>query len=177
MVFDIIPESLSRSPSAALAVLASMITPALLLSATGTFLLSTSQRLGRVIDRTRKLSDAMEELMQRNRKDEMFLERRSAMFAMIEIQIRRANLLGRAMVVFYVAAGLFVATSVAIGAISLYRPSAAWIPLLFGLSGAVLMFLGSLVLISEARLAVRSLRGETSFLAKLAQFHHKQDLS
>ena len=57
---DLIPEFLIKNISAGLTVLTSMITPALLISASGTFILSTSNRLGRVIDRVRKLSEDME---------------------------------------------------------------------------------------------------------------------
>lgn len=45
-----------------LAVLTSMITPAVLISACGALILSTSVRLGRVVDRVRVLSDRFEDL-------------------------------------------------------------------------------------------------------------------
>ncbi len=48
--------------SSALSVLTAMITPAVLISACGTMILSTSTRLGRVVDRVRALSDRLEEL-------------------------------------------------------------------------------------------------------------------
>src|SRR5580693_26685 len=48
--------------AAALNVLAAMITPVLLLSATGTYVFSTTTRLGRVIDRMRMVSDKIETL-------------------------------------------------------------------------------------------------------------------
>ena len=77
MPIDFLPDALVKSPSAALTVLASMITPALLLSACGTFVLSTSNRLGRVIDRVRALSDMMEDIMQEDRRIELLDERRT----------------------------------------------------------------------------------------------------
>jgi len=43
--------------SSAIAVLTAMITPAVLISACGSMILSTSVRLGRVVDRVRTLSD------------------------------------------------------------------------------------------------------------------------
>ncbi len=52
-----------NSLSGALAVLTAMITPALLLSACGTFILSTSVRLGRVVDRIRILSEKYEHIL------------------------------------------------------------------------------------------------------------------
>ena len=48
--------------SSSLAVLTAMITPAVLISASGTMILSSSTRLGRVVDRTRSLSDRLQEV-------------------------------------------------------------------------------------------------------------------
>jgi hypothetical protein len=48
--------------SSAVAVLTAMITPAVLISACGSMILSTSSRLGRVVDRVRGLSDKLDEL-------------------------------------------------------------------------------------------------------------------
>jgi hypothetical protein len=177
MVIDLIPDALMKSPSAALTVLTSMITPALLLSACGTFILSTSHRLGRVIDRVRNLTVMMEDIMQEDRKVELLDERRRVIFNMIDRQSARAKLLVRALVIFYVAAGAFIATSVAIGIISLYDPRFAWVPLILGISGAILLFIGSMVLIYEARQAVLSLQLETTFLDKLVDFHYRQRLT
>ena len=50
------------SMSSAIAVLTAMITPAVLISACGSMILSTSGRLGRVVDRVRGLSDRLEEM-------------------------------------------------------------------------------------------------------------------
>jgi len=43
-------------------VLTAMITPAVLISACGSMILSTSSRLGRVVDRVRPLSEKLEEI-------------------------------------------------------------------------------------------------------------------
>jgi hypothetical protein len=174
MIVDLIPESLVKSPSAALTVLTSMITPALLLSACGTFILSTSNRLGRVIDRIRRLSDMMEEIMKEDHKIELLEERRSVIFRTIDSQSRRARMLARVLMIFYIAAGAFIATSVSIGMITLYDPRKAWVPLAFGIAGALLLLVGSVILMFEARLAVHSLRTETQFLGKLVDFHYRQ---
>src|SRR6267143_3339012 len=48
--------------TSAVAVLTAMITPAVLISACGSMILSTSHRLGRVVDRVRGLSDKLDEL-------------------------------------------------------------------------------------------------------------------
>jgi len=127
-----------------------------------------------VIDRVRNLADMMENIMQEDRRIELLDERRAVIFAMVDRQSARAKLLARALVIFYVAAGAFIATSVSIGIISLYGPKFAWVALVLGISGAVLMFFGSMILIFEARMAVASLRLETSFLSKLVDYHSRQ---
>jgi hypothetical protein len=160
----------------ALAVLTSMITPALLISACGTFILSTSNRLGRVIDRVRVLSDKLEELMQRDEPAELFEQRRSMIFEQMNRLSFRADLLQRSLTVFYVASGVFVATSVAIGVASLFRTDFNWIPVVLGILGACLLFYGSVMLITEARLAVRTLRLETAFVSTLVRFHTENKL-
>ena len=54
---------------AAIAVLTAMITPAVLISACGSMILSTSSRLGRVVDRVRSLSDRLEEMAELANRD------------------------------------------------------------------------------------------------------------
>jgi hypothetical protein len=49
--------------SSAVSVLTAMITPAVLISACGALILSTSTRLGRVVDRVRLLIERFEETM------------------------------------------------------------------------------------------------------------------
>src|SRR5688500_13148765 len=100
--------------SSAVAVLTAMITPAVLISACGSMILSTSHRLGRVVDRVRALSDKLEELATREEIDPVNAkDRQAAIFAQMDKLTSRARILQRSMVTFYLALGLFVATSVA----------------------------------------------------------------
>ena len=168
---DLIPDSLIRSLSAGLTVLTAMITPALLISASGTFVLSTSNRLGRVIDRVRRLTEILEEVMKEGHSAELLAERRALIFELIDRQTTRAKMLARALMVFYIATGTFVATSVAIGIVTLLFPTYTWIPVTLGISGTILLLCGSIILILEARMAIRSLIAETQFLTKLVDFH------
>ena len=107
-----------ETPQSALAVLTAMITPAVLISACGALIFSTSSRLGRVIDRVRVLSDRFQELAAHPEKDEMFEERRSLIFTQLDRQTSRARLIQRAMTAFYTALGVFVAMTVSIALIS-----------------------------------------------------------
>lgn len=174
---DLIPDSLIRSLSAGLTVLTAMITPALLISASGTFVLSTSNRLGRVIDRVRRLTEILEDVMKDGHNAELLAERRALIFELIDRQTYRAELLARALMVFYIATGTFVATSVAIGIVTLMFPRYTWVPVTLGISGTVLLLGGSILMIFEARMAIRTLRAETQFLTKLADFHASRQLA
>src|SRR5918993_3714864 len=103
-----------EAPANALAILTAMITPAVLISACAALIFSTATRLGRVIDRVRLLSSKFEEVAKNPQADEMADERRTLIFTQLERQMTRARLIQRAMVAFYSALGVFVATSVAI---------------------------------------------------------------
>src|SRR5215470_15472584 len=101
--------------SSAIAVLTAMITPAVLISACGSMILSTSSRLGRVVDRVRALSDRFEAMTDDEQAQADITERQEVIFKQLDKLTSRARLLQRCMVVFYLSLGLFVATSVAIG--------------------------------------------------------------
>src|ERR1043165_6293567 len=95
-----------------------MITPAVLISASGTMILSTSTRLGRVVDRVRSLSDRLRRLTSEEESSELFDEERAMLYDQLDKLTSRSRLLQRALTTFYLAVGIFVATSVAIGVVS-----------------------------------------------------------
>jgi hypothetical protein len=158
----------------ALRVLTSMITPALLISATGTFILSTSTRLGRVVDRVRVLSEKIETLIHDESKDPLAAERREMYFGQMAMLSRRARQLQSALTFFYLAAGAFVLTSVEIGIAAVISNRYNFVPVIFGIFGCGLLMYGAMILIFEARLALRSLDDETDFLAKVVK--HQSEL-
>ena len=155
--------------SSALAVLTAMITPAVLISACGTMILSTSTRLGRVVDRVRGLSDKLEELVSAEAELAFYEERRTVIFAQLDKLTSRARLLQRCMVIFYIAVGIFVATSVAIGVVAVSGARYHWIPIVTGLIGACFLFYGSMLLIFEARLALTTIHMEMDFIWKFSK--------
>jgi hypothetical protein len=154
--------------SSALAVLTAMITPAVLISACGALILSTSTRLGRVVDRVRALSDRFEELAHAEEGLALAEDRREVFFDQLDKLTSRARILQRSMTVFYMALGLFVATSVAIGLVA-WVPRANWVPVVLGLMGASFLFYGSVILILEARLAFSALTSEMDFIWRLSK--------
>lgn len=157
--------------SSALAVLTAMITPAVLISACGTMILSTSARLGRVVDRVRGLSDRFEEMARaKDGELELYEERRAVMFDQLDRLTTRARLLQRCMTTFYTALGVFVLTSVSIGMVgALGNAGFSWLPVVTGILGALCLLYGSVLLIFEARLALSTITTEMDFIWRLGK--------
>jgi hypothetical protein len=153
-------------------VLTSMITPAVLISACAGLILSTSVRLGRVVDRVRALSDSFEALTRKEPADVvLFDDRLSLTFTQLDWLTSRARYLQRAMTTFYLSLGLFVATSVAIGITAAAGAPFGAVPVVFGMLGVALLFVGTTLLGFEATLALRSIHAEMDFLWKLGKHH------
>src|SRR5437868_8816924 len=114
--------------TSSLAVLTAMITPAVLISASGTMILSTSTRLGRVVDRVRSLSDRLRQLANNGASVEFFEEERAMLYDQLDKLTSRSRLLQRALTTFYLAVGVFVATSVAIGVVEFFGARGSWVP-------------------------------------------------
>src|SRR5438132_13512396 len=150
--------------SASLAVLTAMITPAVLISASGSMILSTSTRLGRVVDRVRSLSERLQSLPDDDTKVDLLDEKRAMIFDQLDKLTSRSRLLQRALTTFYLAVGVFVATSVAIGVVSFFSARCAWVPVAMGLIGAFFLFYGSMLLVFEARLALSTTHAEMDFI-------------
>ncbi|HEY3742100.1 MAG TPA: DUF2721 domain-containing protein [Bryobacteraceae bacterium] len=153
--------------AAALNVLAAMLTPVLLISATGTFILSTATRLGRVVDRMRIVSDRIVELAAGEK-----VPLRAERIDNYQIQLMKLNvrlmLLQKCVTTLYSASATFVLTSVAIGLAAIVSVKLYWIPVALGIGGACLLLWASIMLISEARLTVKSLQWESEFLRNIA---------
>ena len=142
-----------------------MITPAVLISACGSMILSTSSRLGRVVDRVRGLSDKWESMTDDEKQTADAMERQAVTFEQLDKLTSRVRILQRSMVVFYLAVGMFVATSVAIGIVAFTNnPRYNVIPVALGLAGACFLFYGSMLLIFEARLALSTIHAEMDFI-------------
>lgn len=162
--------------SSALAVLTAMITPAVLISACGTMILSTSSRLGRVVDRVRSLSDNLEEYAHSEGEIELLDERRAVIFAQLDRLTSRARILQRSMTSFYLALGIFVSTSVAIGIVAVTGTRYGWVPVVVALLGAGFLFYGSILLIFEARIALSTIHLEMDFIWRFTKHFAPREL-
>lgn len=166
-------EILNMNPNAlssTIEFLTAMITPALLISATGSMVLSTSTRLGRVIDRVRQLTCQLEDLITTGDKAKVPLydNKLEMTFKLLDKVTSRSRILQKAMVAFYNGLGFFVLTSVSIGIvgiIGIYR----WFPIPVGLIGILFLFYGSILMLREARMATDAINTEMDYTWDLAR--------
>ena len=147
-----------------LGVLSAMITPAVLILASSSLLITTSTRSIRCNDRIRERADELEALGPDI--DDETKMRRQHLYDQLEVNTRRARLLQRAMGRLYLGISFLIATSVSIGVVSLLHVNAAWIPLLLGFFGAGLLFSASVFLIFESRLAMSTTYAEMDYISK-----------
>jgi hypothetical protein len=159
-----VPMSAWQTPAE---VLTAIITPAVLISASGMLVLSTTQRLARVIDRSRSFTDTT---LTPAGPDAPHTPRQEAGHRMIADQLgllsHRVRLLNVAITTLFVAIGLFVATSFAIGICAWLQSLYEWIPVIFEMAGVGTLLFTSVILIREARLQV------SATLRELAMVHN-----
>ena len=137
-------------------VLQTMITPAFLISATGTLIMSTSNRVARVTDRVRELARSAHESPGTRDFDTRQLD----------LLARRLLLLRSALQALYGAMALYVAASLVIGCSNVVQWMEGWEAVALGLVGATVMLGGSFQLVRESRLATRSTLGEVEHLRR-----------
>lgn len=137
--------------AATLTALSAMITPAVLILATGQLILTTSQRLARAMDRARKLSEKIEELDQSHLKPNK--KKKVLFYQLLYGSARRSRRLQQAMSILYVALSIFVLTSIAIGLLEVFGFLEVWVPVALGLFGICFLFYATVLLISETKIS------------------------
>lgn len=150
--------------------LTAMITPALLISATGSLVLSTSTRLGRVVDRVRELEARLSELIMIEDKSgiPLYSKRLETIVHLLDKVTTRSRILQRAMSAFYYGLGLFILTSLTIavaGIFGIYR----WLPIPVGVVGIMFLFYGSVLMLRETAMARATIKAEMDFTWTLAK--------
>ncbi|HEY4735555.1 MAG: DUF2721 domain-containing protein [Gemmatimonadaceae bacterium] len=159
----------------AVSVLSAMITPAVLISACGSLILATSDRLSKAMARTREISRALVPRTEENRSQPREDERR-LLFSQLDFATTRSRLLQRALSRLYVALGFFVGTSVAIGLVAITSSAFTIVPVALGLCGAALLLYAAFLLIKESRFALAAVNEEMDFAWKLGKTYGPEDL-
>jgi hypothetical protein len=149
------------------ATLSAMITPAIFLTANGSLIISTSNRMSRVVDRIRVLNDLGDKLC-RGVTDFDFTQDR---LAHVQDQLNRLVLRGDriryALTALYLAFGAFVGTSLALALDVWTGNRLVALPTLLAVVGVVLMLFACVNLVREAMEALRSNRLEIRFYRDL----------
>src|SRR5687768_17255916 len=101
-----------------------MITPAVLILASSSLMITTSNRSIRCVDRVRERAEELEALGDGS--DERTEAKRRHLYTQLEINTRRARLLQKAMSRLYIAISFFVATSMVIGVVALLAVDIGW---------------------------------------------------
>ncbi len=153
-------------------ILTSMITPAVLISACGTLIFSTSARMGRIFDRVNVMKGEVEAIIAG--KISYPKERMQHLEGHIELQRRRATLIHKALSALYTATALFVASSLAIAVNVAYgSPDQAWMPTLIALAGGLFLFVASALLLYESRFNLRFVNRSIDFIEFLEERAHE----
>lgn len=147
--------ALSPHLMSSLSIISAMITPAILILATGNLVASTLTRVGRVFDRARIIMDRLEECIRNGD------QTRADLYSDLLKDYRvRASLTERALTIFYGSIGFFVTASLAIGFDNFIHDTIPWLATLLTVLGAVLLLCGTLALFLETNFAAGLLRRE-----------------
>ena len=146
--------------STAFTILSAMITPAVLILASGSLILTTSQRLSRALERARKIYFQFESLQENDHLHDKEIKKYALLRNQIKTITQRAQLLQYAMSTLQITLCLFVATSAAIGIVVLIGIQYAWIPTTLAMAGITLLFYSTVLLIRETRIALVSVKQE-----------------
>jgi hypothetical protein len=150
--------------------LTAMVTPTLLITATGSLVLSTSTRLGRVVDRVRDLEKRLGEMIYVEDKEDvpLYEKRLEVIIDLLDKVTSRSRILQRAMAAFYYGIGFFILTSVTIavaGLFNIYR----WLPIPIGVIGILFLLYGAILMIRETWMATATVNREMDFTWELAR--------
>ncbi|HEX9309995.1 MAG TPA: DUF2721 domain-containing protein [Gemmatimonadaceae bacterium] len=159
----------------AISVLSAMITPAVLISACGSLILATSDRLSKAVTRTREVSSALIPRAD-DQRGETREEERRMLFTQLDFVTTRSRLLQRALSRLYAALAFFVGTSVTIGLVAITSSKFTLVPIVLGLCGAGLLLNAAFLLIKESRFALAAVNEEMDFMWKLGKTYGPEDL-
>jgi alkylation response protein AidB-like acyl-CoA dehydrogenase len=149
------------------AVLTAIVAPAILTNASSVLALGTSNRLGRVVDRTRVVAAEMAALQP----DSSDYPAWAAQLAPLQV---RAQKLVKALQLFYADLGLFAASALVSvgGSVAAYYGQklifevTAAVAVLTGTSAVLCLSAGCVLMVHETQLAVRSLSEEAKLRAR-----------
>lgn len=153
----------AESSSVAVAIIAAMITPALLILASASLVASALVRMARVVDRARILATAVHD----GTGDKLGVPA-SELREWLLSHAARARQAERSIVLLYSAIVVFIATCLAIALNRATGDSLVWLPVLLATTGAILMLGGGAYMVAESRSSGKQIGQEIGYaLSKL----------
>src|SRR4051812_12750323 len=143
--------------------LTAMITPALFMTANGSLIISTSNRMSLVVDRIRVLNDLGDSLCRGATELDFVQERWAHLAEQLRHLEWRSDRVRYALTMLYLAFGCFVGTSLMLALDVLFRNHLVAVPTLLAVTGVTLLLGASINLVREARRALLTNRLEVRF--------------
>jgi Protein of unknown function (DUF2721) len=151
-----------------------MLTPALFMTANGSLIISTSNRMSRIVDRIRVLNDLADKT-DRGSTDFDFLDLRRAHYVSQLGDLGwRSDRVRLALTMLYLALSSFVGTSLVLALDVLLGSRIGGLPTLLAVVGVGLMLTASVNLTFEAHRALKSNRHEIGFHRDLQARRHAE---
>jgi hypothetical protein len=149
------------------AALTAMITPAIFMTANASLIISTSNRVSRVVDRIRVLNDLADKLGRAVTDLDFASDRLEHINDQMDQLEQRGDRLRLALAALYLAFALFVGTSLTLAIDALLKNWLIALPTLLAVAGVALLLFASVNLVREVLLALRSNREEIRFYREL----------
>jgi hypothetical protein len=147
--------------------LTAMITPALFMTANGSLIISTSNRMSRIVDRIRQLNELADSLSRGASNLDFPAERLEHIDEQLNRLIWRSDRIRLALTLLYLAMAMFVGTSLTMAIDALIGNYLTALPTTTAMLGVLLLLLASVQLTREAHAALRGNGLEISYFAEL----------
>ena len=154
--------------------LTAMITPAIFMTANASLIISTSNRVSRVVDRIRVLNDLADKLDRGLTDLDFPAQRLDHIHDQMRRLERRSDRLRFALTALYLAFTTFVGTSLTLAIDAMLQNWLVALPTLLAVIGVGLLLFASVNLVLEALEALRSNRLETGFYRELHELRHAE---
>ena len=152
------------------AALSAMITPAIFLTAAGSLIISTSNRMSRIVDRIRALNDLGDSIDRGDTKLDYLPDRLAHLDDQVIRLVWRSDRIRHTLSMLYMAFAAFVGASLTLAADTILtgeRHVIASVSTALSVAGVGLLLLASINLVREARSALASNRREIEFYRAL----------
>jgi hypothetical protein len=139
------------------------------MTAGGSLIISTSNRMARIVDRIRQLNDLADNLSRGKSDLDFPTERLDHIAGELDRLVRRSDRILLALTLLYMAMAMFVGTSLTMAIDALIGNYLAALPTSTAIAGVLLLLLASVQLTREAHAALRGNGQEIAFFRGLRQ--------